>query len=188
MNNRARVWSLVGTAGTTVVVELSDGQFALVDRRLVDNQPRQVWRWVEQDQLKPSSDIGWLDVGIFLGTVDARGFNDERKGESMNATFQEVYDSLTQGDKIHMANKLYKDDGIVPSKLLVKEPKFEQYDVVQVIKRVPNVNGLDLGDIGVILEVDDDDDELPYLVKVNARYDTSYWADANQIEKFPKGG
>jgi len=36
---------------------------------------------------------------------------------SVRVTFEEIYDALDAGQKQHMANKLYKDDGIVPQQL-----------------------------------------------------------------------
>lgn len=37
--------------------------------------------------------------------------------KNSSVTFQELYDSLDDGQKQHMANKLYKDDDVVPQQL-----------------------------------------------------------------------
>ena len=77
---------------------------------------------------------------------------------------------LTEGQRIFMANHMYKHYGVYPTKLkdaveAVKEPDYISVGtLVKVVYADHKVNELKPGMLGFIKDIDVDDPELPYLV------------------------
>ena len=106
---------------------------------------------------------------------------------------REMYETLSTGEKIYLANKLYKEDRIVAQKvrshlpeeiLAPKEPPLtlRKGDVVRVTSVDYNADEAFVkeGAIGIVTQVDDDNTTYPYGV---ALADGKEWFRPVQLEK-----
>jgi hypothetical protein len=106
--------------------------------------------------------------------------------------------SLTDGQRIFMANHMYKHYGVYPTKLREYVPedapaplKYKVGDVVVVRYDGDSVysgmalNGLVAGDQGIITQVDPSDEMLPYELFIVDDYGTEVreWAAEDQLRK-----
>lgn len=106
--------------------------------------------------------------------------------------------ALTDGQRIFVANHLFKNYGVFPTKLrdyvpddAPAPPKYGVGDVVVVRYDGDSVdsgialNGLVAGDEGIITKVDPDDELLPYELFIVDDYGTEVreWAAEDQLRK-----
>jgi hypothetical protein len=179
-----------------ILVEQQDGTLALMSKSVAYENGATVYDLASSNAYSASGGLTWLDAGEFLGVFTEAGFvpETEKEGEKeVENTFQELYDSLSKGEKQHMANKLFKDDGVVPQKLAGYVPdhmrppeplRFKKGDLVEVWYDDEYTNQLKAGTLGVVAEVDPVcEGKLFYLVQTNTEQEGE-WAREDQLREY----
>ena len=102
---------------------------------------------------------------------------------------RELYNSMSDGEKQYLANKLYKEDRVVaqkvreyvPSEMLEKPHGLKVGDIVECVKDHEAANDLREGCFYVVTIVDPTDEYLPIGVAAGGQLEV--WAKASQLEK-----
>ena len=180
-----------------ILVQQQNGSLALMSRSVACKHGETVFDLASTNTYCASGGLTWLDAGEFLGVFTEAGFvpENEKEGEKemkntlQEVSFQELYDSLSKGEKQHMANKLLKDDGVVPQRLKGLVPdgaplQFEVGSIVEIWFDDEYVNDLKAGALGVVVEVDPlCEGKLCYKVQTNTEQEGE-WARENQLRGY----
>ena len=165
----------------TILLAQPDGRLVPLSNDMQYQCPETLYAFAAADDY--NGDTAAADVGIFLGYLTEDSFVEVTE-EVEDMSFQDLYDSLSEGQKIHMANKLWKDDGICASKLRQYLPAQLEYDLGDVVEVVCETtdSALRIGQFGRIVRLDPDCDR-GYVYRVAVSADAEHWATANQLEK-----